>query len=98
VVQLANSKPNHEMTPANAQNATNRWTKDIASKAQGNRARVRCRSRVSLLFDLVCSSEHVVNVGEVVGAREQVLRAAFWREVLLEMGSLANIAHLRIVR
>ena len=46
------------------------------------------------MLDLVRSAEHVVNLGEVVGARSQVIDIAFRSVVLLEVGLLTKVAEL----
>lgn len=47
-----------------------------------------------LLLDLIFSSEHIVNVSEVVGAREEVIDLALRLVVLLQVGTLTEVAHL----
>jgi len=48
-----------------------------------------------LLFDLVRAAEHVVNVGEVIGTREETIGLAGGGIALLEMGLLTEVAHLK---
>ena len=50
-----------------------------------------------LRLDGVFASELVVNLLEVVGARSEVGDVALGGEVLLEMGLLAEVAHLHHV-
>lgn len=47
-----------------------------------------------LLLDCICSSEHAINSSEVVGAREKVVDLAFRLVVLLQVGTLTEVAHL----
>lgn len=47
-----------------------------------------------LLLDLVGAAEHVVNVGEVVGARQNAVGLTLGSVVLLKVSLLAEVAHL----
>lgn len=47
-----------------------------------------------LLLDLIGAAEHIVNVGEVVCAGEDAVSLTLGGVALLEMGLLAEIAHL----
>jgi hypothetical protein len=48
-----------------------------------------------LLLNLVSSSEHAVDVGEVVGSWEEAVDVAFRLVVLLQVRTLAEVAHLQ---
>jgi len=50
---------------------------------------------MTLFGDLVCAAEHLVDVLEVVCAREQGLCGSSGAEVLLQVSFLAEVAHLR---
>ena len=47
-----------------------------------------------LLLDLVGAAEHVVNVGEVVSARQDTVNLTLGGVVLLEVSLLTEITHL----
>jgi len=51
----------------------------------------------SLLLDLVGATEHVIDVGEVVCAGEEAIGLAGGGIALLEVGLLAEVAHLEAV-
>lgn len=51
----------------------------------------------NLLLDLVLSSEHVIDVGEVVDARLDVLDVSLGLKVLLEVGLLSEIGGSLVV-
>lgn len=74
------------LTPANAQNA---------AEEKKSRGISLVSAETHLLLDLVRAAEHVVNVGEVVGTREEAIGLAGGGIALLEMGLLTKVAHLR---
>ena len=47
-----------------------------------------------LCLDLVFTSEQVVNFSQVIGAGEQIVDAARWLVVLLQVSFLAQVTHL----
>lgn len=51
--------------------------------------------RIDLFLDGVVATEHVINVGQVVGSRNQRVNATGRLEVLLEVSMLTELAHLR---
>ena len=57
----------------------------IKADAYSEYADVRLFARTSR-FDLVFAPEHVVDFGEVVRSRREIVNAAFWCEVLLLVG------------
>jgi hypothetical protein len=50
---------------------------------------------LNLLLDLICTAEHVVNVGKVVGTWEEAIGLAAGGIALLEVGLLTEVAHLK---
>lgn len=50
-----------------------------------------------LLLDLVGAAEHVVNIGKVVGSRVKTVSLALGGITLLQVGLLAEVAHLERV-
>jgi hypothetical protein len=56
---------------------------------------VRVDSRcIWLLFDFISAAEHVVNPGEVVSTGEKGVWVALGFVILLQVGALAEVAHL----
>lgn len=74
-----------EMTPANAQNASEGRNEVVV----GIMRQTRC-----LLLDFVGAAEHAVDAGEVVGAGNDGVNASLGGEVLLEVSLLTEVAHL----
>jgi hypothetical protein len=77
-----------EMTPANAQNATEKELKgrrDVAA------------ATAHLLLDLVGAAEHAVDASKIVGTREESIRVALGSVILLQVSLLAKVAHLHTV-
>jgi hypothetical protein len=56
-----------------------------------------CRGNPPLCLDLVFPSEHVVDFGQIVCAREKGLDLTGRAEVLLQVGFFSEQAHLRIL-
>jgi hypothetical protein len=80
------SMPRQIWAPANAQNAV---------EEDKSRGMSLVPTERHLLLDLVRAAEHVVNVGEVVGTREEAIGLASGGVALLEMGLLTEVAHLK---
>lgn len=56
-----------------------------------------CRGNFYSCLDLVFSSEHVVDLGQIICARENCLDLTDGAEVLLQVGLFSEQAHLRIL-
>ena len=48
-----------------------------------------------LCLDFVLPSKHIIDLGQVIGTRNNAICASHWRKVLLEMSLLAKDAHLQ---
>lgn len=46
------------------------------------------QASASLWLDSVLSSEHIIDLGQIIGTRSNVIRASQWSKVLLEMSFL----------
>lgn len=51
-----------------------------------------------LLFNLVGATEHVVNVGEIIGTREEAIGLSGGGIALLQVGILTEVTHLEVER
>lgn len=52
------------------------------------------RKQKSLCFDCVFASEHVINLGQIIGLWSDVVDASDGHEFLLQMGLFAEETHL----
>ena len=77
------------MASANAQN-TSKGRKQVVVEAHA------IGQICTLLLDGVCTAEHAVNAGKVVGTRGNEISISLGRVILLQVSLLTECAHLSI--
>jgi hypothetical protein len=65
----------------------------IPAKENAN-AMLLCSRIYNLCLDLILSSEHIVNMRQIVCAMEEGVGLTDWGEILLQVGLLSEQAHL----